>query len=220
MQVEDNITQRVIVEDAVTRSTKSPFPAHLEFDHNRAMALIKEIGGVSDDLYKAAVDPSQPFDNRDAAWAIMLLQGFRPGHPTWERVTQCFLDGSYKYFDGKSHPIWWMRVSAWMRPLNLERDIYAFPHDRGYFIGALPGETDYEARLKHDRYYLDDHRSPVLANWKACAEYRALRIGAGPSWNRHKGRRDTIEGYGTIEWLRTVPPVTLRKYGFRVPEVR
>lgn len=186
-------------------------------NHSDALLLSERYPKL--ETYEGLLDPACEVDNRTAIRALMLLLAIPATSPTYARVVECYDDGWYKFFDGKSHPIPCFRLPSYLKRMKWDKDPFSMPHDKSYFTGR-PEDGDIPAsrkRLLADREYKVDHLASGERAWAVNVETWALRRGAWVSWSRHDARRASVMGYGTLVWLKTATPETLKKYGFQVP---
>ncbi len=145
-------------------------------------------------------DPNAEIDNRDAVRMFLRLRGVSA--ETFAALVEPYDLGFYKKSDGKSTPIPFMRIPRFIKVLGLKRDIVAVRHDLDYYRGTPDREPA-------DRHYLDRQKEVGERKWVAAMEWFALRLVGGISWNRHKNKRLTIDGYGTDKFIAQLPEVEL-----------
>ena len=143
-------------------------------------------------------DPSVEIDNRTAVRMFLRLR--RVSLETFSALVEPYDLGFYKKSDGKSTPIPFMRIPRFLKVLGLKRDIVAVRHDLDYYRGTPdrePADNSYRSRQKE----VGERR------WIAAMEWFALRLVGRFSWNRHKKKRQTIEGYGTDDFISQLPGI-------------
>lgn len=144
-------------------------------------------------------DPSAEIDNRTAVRMFLRIRNVPP--QTFDALIEPYDLGFDKKSDGKSTPIFFMRIPRFLKVLGLKRDIVSVRHDLEYYRG-IP------AQRSADNNYLDRQREIGERKWIATMEWFALRIVGRFSWNSHKNKRRTVPDYGTDEFIPNLPDVS------------
>lgn len=167
------------------------FPAKSEYHPINRFDMAELTMLFREDNLPDPLDPNSPIDNRTAVRMYMALA--RVPAAIRERIVEPWDSGFYKVSDGKSHPISWMKLPRRLRKLHFDKDIVSVRHDWDYYSGCC---TQKEA----DEHYYRGQVALGMRPWTARLEWLALRTFGRRSWKRHARKRDSIPGYGTLEW--------------------
>lgn len=161
------------------------------------------------DLEYLVNDPASKIDNRTAVRFVLALRSV--SGDMFRRLVRPYDIGFYKKSDGKSHPLWFLRIPRFLRVLGFRKDIVAVRHDFDYYRGRSsdsdtePDRYDPTERLRADRNYRAGQIAVGLWRWAAWIEYFALRVGGWWSWRNHRRKSEQIDGYGTIGYIPQLP---------------
>ena len=134
-------------------------------------------------------------DNRVSVRLYLLLRGISTS--SYNILVEPYDNGYYKRADGKSTPFGIFKIAFIQKRLGFKKDIVSVRHDLDYYLGVDRKVAD--DRYKQLQIEAGHHK------WKAGLEYRALRLFGGIAWNGHANKRATIEGYGTVEYIKQLP---------------
>lgn len=102
--------------------------------------------------------------------------------------------------DGKSHPLYWLRVPYFLQVLGFARDIGAVRHDFDYYQGGIPRKHA-DQRFRRHQVALG---YPRIA---AYLEYIAVRLFGWVGWRKHRKLERLDSRYGSIPYIRNLPDV-------------
>lgn len=145
------------------------------------------IGDVSD--WRSSVD------NRTAIRLLLMLRGVASA--SFAVLVEPYDNGYYKRADGKSSPFGIFKIARFQKVLGFRKDIVAIRHDLDYYRGV--------ERKEADKRYLDLQIELGYQGWRARAEYAALRSFGAIAWRAHKKKRERIPGYGTDQYIPSLP---------------
>lgn len=169
-----------------------------KLSQNETLELLKKTPAVAE-MYSN--DPDVGMDNRDAIRLLLKLRRIEP--PLFELIVTPYDNGYYKKCDGKSTPLSFMKVPRFLRLFGFWKDVVSVRHDYDYYRGTDQQEAD--------RRYREGQIQIGQRAWIAIVEYYTLRLFGRFSWNGHKKRRERIDGYGSDEYIESLP----NKKGYR-----
>lgn len=144
-------------------------------------------------------NPDQPIDNRLLVrLRIWILTNGTISAELFDRLVVPYDNGFYKKSDGKSTPLWWMKVSRLQKRLGVKKDIVAVRHDYDYYR-ISPDQRSADQHYLHSQLALGQTRAlPYM-------EYYALRLFGWNARTRHAWETLYTPGYGTDEYIHKLP---------------
>ena len=134
-------------------------------------------------------------DNTVSVRLYLLLRGVSTD--TYNILIEPYDNGFYKRADGKSTPFGIFKIASVQKRLRFKKDVVSVRHDLDYYLGV--------SRKEADERYRDLQNEVGHHKWKTALEYGALRLFGRIAWRAHAQKRATIEGYGTVAYIKKLP---------------